>query len=80
MSQPKTHRVTPRSNGKWQFKTDGNARATAVTDTQREAIEAAKRVAHNQGGELIVHGKDGRIVSKDSINSNDPNPPKDKEH
>ena len=44
-----------------------------------KGIEQAKQVAQNQGGEVVVHGRDGRIKSKDSY-GNDPNPPKDKEH
>lgn len=79
MAKAKIQRVTPRSRGKWQHKADGKRRATRVTNTQREAIESAIRVARNQGGEVIVHGKDGRIRSKDSY-GNDPNPPRDTEH
>ena len=76
---PKTQRVTPRPDGKWQHKGDGNKRATRVTDTQKEAEDSAISVAKNQGSEVVVHGKDGKIRSKDSY-GNDPNPPKDKEH
>jgi hypothetical protein len=50
-----------------------------VTNTQQEAIASAVNVARNQGGEVVVHGQNGRIRSKDSY-GNDPNPPKDKEH
>ncbi len=76
--QPAQH-VTPRSDGKWQHKQEGNARATAVTDTQAGAIRWAVSTAKKKGGEVVVHGKDGKIRSKDSY-GNDPNPPKDKEH
>lgn len=75
----KTQRVTPRPDGKWQHKADGNRRATRVTNTQKEAEDSARQVAQNQGGEVVVHRPDGRIRSKDS-HGNDPNPPKDKEH
>ena len=78
-AQPKTQRVTPRPEGGWQHKGDGNERATRVTQTQKEAIESAVEVAKRQGGEVVVHGKDGKIRSKDSY-GNDPNPPKDSEH
>jgi hypothetical protein len=74
-----TQRVTRRPDGKWQHKGDGNSRATRVTDTQRQAWDSAVGVASNQGSEVVVHGRDGKIVSKDSY-GNDPNPPKDKEH
>jgi uncharacterized protein YdaT len=79
MTKAKTQTVTRRSDGRWQHKADGNKRATRVTDTQREATDSAVSVARNQGGEVIIHGKDGRIRSKDSY-GRDPNPPKDTEH
>ena len=36
-----TQRVTPRKDGKWQHKQDGNKRASKVTRTQKEAINSA---------------------------------------
>lgn len=79
MAKPKVQRVTPRPDGKWQHQADGNKKATKVTDTQKEAIDSATSVAKNQGGEVVVQGKDGKIRSKDSYGK-DPNPPKDTEH
>ena len=79
MPKPKVQRVTPRPDGRWQHRADGNERATVVTDTQQGAIASAVGVAQNQGGEVVIHGRDGKIRSKDSY-GNDPNPPKDKEH
>jgi uncharacterized protein YdaT len=75
----KTQRVTRRKDGKWQHKADGNKRATRITNTQQEAWDSAKAVAQKQGGEVVVHGTDGKIRSKDSY-GNDPHPPKDTEH
>jgi len=71
-------RVTPRPDG-WAVKTDGASRAAKVTSTQKEAIDIGKRIAQNQGTDLTIHGRDGKIRSKDSYGP-DPNPPKDKEH
>lgn len=70
--------VTKRDNG-WAVIGEGNSRATAVTRTQKEATDIAKRIAVNQGSEVIIQGRDGKIRSKDSY-GNDPLPPKDKEH
>ncbi len=78
-NKPTTQRVTHRSNGKWQHKADGNERATKVTDTQKQAISSATQTAKNKGSEVVVHGRDGKIRSKDS-HGKDPLPPKDKEH
>lgn len=66
-------------NEKWAVRSEGSKKATRVTETQKEAIEIAKKIAQNQHSELIVQGKDGKIVSKESY-GNDPYPPKDKEH
>jgi hypothetical protein len=78
-SKSTTQRVTKRPDGKWQHKADGNKRATKVTATQKEAEMSAIKVAKKQGSEVVIHGEDGKIRSKDSY-GNDPNPPKDKEH
>jgi hypothetical protein len=63
----------------WAVKGTGNERASGVFGTQAEAIEAGKRIATNQGADLVVHGRDGRIRSKDSY-GRDPLPPRDREH
>lgn len=54
-------------------------RAAGYFGTQKEAIARAKEIASNKGSDVVVHGKDGKIVSKDSY-GNDPCPPRDKEH
>jgi hypothetical protein len=77
-----TIRVTkiPRSDD-WRVKRDGAQRSIAITDTQHQADEIARRVARNTGGaEVVTHGADGRIRSKDTIGRGDPLPPKDTEH
>lgn len=71
----KNQHVTHRSDGSWQVKGAGNSRATAVTNTQREAIKIASVIARNQHSEMLVHGLNGRIREKNSY-GNDPYPPK----
>lgn len=68
--------VTPRPGGGWQVKGAGNAKATKVTDTQKQAINAAIPIAKNNKSEVVIHGTNGRIRDKDSY-GNDPVPPKD---
>jgi len=63
----------------WAVKGAGNEKATKVTPTQKEAIEAAREIAINQQSEVVIHGRDGKIRDKDSY-GNDPFPPKDKKH
>ena len=40
-----------------------------------ETIEAARGIARNQGSEMFIHGRDGRIRDRDS-HGNDPFPPR----
>lgn len=70
--------VSPRPEG-WAVHGAGNSRDTNLYDTQAEAITRAKKIAINQGSEVIIQGKDGTIRSKDSY-GNDPCPPRDKDH
>ena len=66
--------VGPHRGGGWQVKGAGNARATAVTKTQHEAIGRAKEIAVRQKSEVAIQGRDGRIREKNSY-GNDPHPP-----
>ncbi|TXG76970.1 DUF2188 domain-containing protein [Candidatus Dojkabacteria bacterium] len=66
--------VVPRDE-RWAVQGAGADRATAVVDTQREAVERAREIARKQGTEVLIHGRDGRIRERDSY-GNDPYPPK----
>ena len=70
----KNQHVTPHGN-QWQVKGAGNKKATAVTQTQQQAINIARDIAKNQKSELVIHGQNGQIRQKDSF-GNDPYPPK----
>ena len=70
---PNQHAV-PRGSG-WAVKGEGNSRATAITSTKQEAIDKARNIARNQGAELVIHNRNGRISQKDS-HGRDPYPPK----
>jgi hypothetical protein len=69
--------VVKNSDGGWAVKKGGSSKATKVYTTQEAAIAGAKKIARNQKTELYVHGRDGRILEKNSY-GNDPNPPRDK--
>ena len=72
----KEHHVVPNSNGGWDVKRSGGERASAHTDTKKEAISIARTISQNQKTELVIHNKDGRNSNSDS-HGNDPCPPKD---
>jgi hypothetical protein len=59
----------------WAVKGEGNSKATAVAKTQEQAIDRGREIAKNQGSELLIHGRDGKIRDRDSY-GNDPYPPK----
>lgn len=70
----KNQHVVPHENG-WAVRGAGNDRATSVHGTQAQAIDRARSIAQNQGSELLIHGRDGRIRERDS-HGRDPFPPK----
>lgn len=74
--------VVKNSDGGWDSKKDGASRASSHADTQREAERDAKRfVTNSGGGEVRIHGLDGKIRDSDTVAlGKDPNPPKDKKH
>lgn len=70
MKKGKNQHVTKHEDG-WQVKGAGNSKATAVMNTQAEAIKIAREIAKNQQSELVIHRVNGQIRQKDS-EGNDP--------
>ena len=66
--------IVPRSTG-WAVRGAGSQRASSLHRTQRDAINAGREIARNQGSELFIHRRDGRIRDRDSY-GNDPFPPR----
>lgn len=73
MSRKNQH-VVKHTQG-WAVRSEGATRVGSVHRTQAEAIDRGRAAAREQGTELVVHGRDGRIRARDS-HGNDPNPPK----
>ena len=42
----------------------------------QEAIDAGREIARNQGGELLIHGRNGQIRERDSSGGKDDFPPR----
>lgn len=61
----KNQHVVPHGDG-WAVQGAGNDRATSVHDTQAEAVDRARDIARNQESELLIHGRNGQIRSRDS--------------
>ncbi|MCY4254526.1 MAG: DUF2188 domain-containing protein [Gammaproteobacteria bacterium] len=57
--------VVPRGK-RWAVRKAGAERVTRHFDTQQEALEAARRIARNQGGDVFIFGRDGQIRGRDS--------------
>lgn len=70
---PRNQHVVPR-NGRWAVQGAGNGRATSLHGTQREAFEAARDIARNQGSEMFIHRPNGQIRERNTY-GNDPFPP-----
>ena len=75
----KEHHVVPnKDKGGWDIKKSGSERSSKHCDTKDEAVKTARKMSQDQGTELVVHNKDGKIALKDS-HGKDPCPPKDKQ-
>lgn len=66
---PNQHVVPDKSNGGWAVRPAGGSRVNARTETQAEATRIAREISRNQGTELFIHGRDGRIRERDSHGS-----------
>jgi hypothetical protein len=56
-----------RQSSAWVLRKSGSAQASRAYKTQREAVAAARRlIKEADGGEIIVHGRDGRIRGVDT--------------
>lgn len=73
----KSQHVVKSSDGGWAIKKGGSSKATKIYGTQKEAIVHGREIAKSQKAEFYIHGKDGKILEKNSY-GNDPLPPKDK--
>lgn len=71
----KSHHVVPAPRGGWSVKKSGAERALKHFENKKDAIRWAREVSRSGRTELFVHGRDGRIVQKDSYGQ-DHHPPR----
>jgi hypothetical protein len=76
----KRRHVVPNPKGGWDVRAPNAKRASSHHRTQTAAEKAAKTIVANiGGGEVVIHGRDGRIRDADTVPpGNDPFPPRDK--
>jgi len=74
MTKRSSQHVVPK-DGKWSVMRSGAKRASGTFQTQKEAVEHARKMAKDQGTELYIHGEDGRIRDRNSYGK-DSHPPK----
>lgn len=74
------YHVVKNQEGRWNVKRENSERVSKVVETQNVAEKLAKQYSSNSGGgEVRIHGLDGKIRDSDTVKpGNDPCPPKDK--
>jgi hypothetical protein len=78
MSPRKTHHVVPSPKGGWDSIKGGGEKAIKHFERKQDAVDFTRKISQNQGSELIIHDRRGRIQKSDS-HGNDPNPPRDED-
>lgn len=68
--------VLKRPDGSWAVLGEGNGRDTSREKTQGKAIQRAKKIAENQGGDVIVHRNNNKIRGRNTYSKKDPFPPR----
>lgn len=72
----KSYHVSKKSGGGWKVKGAGAKRASSTHRTQKAAQKAATKLAKGQSkGQIVIHGRDGKIRTEHTYGS-DPHPPK----
>ncbi len=67
-----SYHVIANINGGWNVKRTDAERATRSFASQKDAIEYGRNISKSHATELVIHGEDGRLFSKESY-GNDPN-------
>jgi hypothetical protein len=80
MASTNRRHVVPNPSGGWDVVRGHAERRSAHASTQAQALDRARKIVSNLGGgEVVTHGKDGRIRDSDTIpQGKDPFPPRDK--
>lgn len=76
------HVSKDKETGRWNIQKEGGQRSSGSSNTQKEAEKLAKEYAANSGGgEVRIHGLDGKIRDSDTVKpGNDPSSSQDTKH
>lgn len=76
------HVSKSKDTGNWNIQKEGGVKSSGSASTQKEAEKIAKEYAANSGGgEVRIHGLDGKIRDSDTVApGNDPSSSKDTKH
>lgn len=79
---PNYHVTKNKENNSWNVIKENSERVSGLAKTQKEAEAMAKQFCSNAGGgEVRIHGLDGKIRDSDTVwPGKDPNPPIDAKH
>jgi hypothetical protein len=79
-STPERRIVQQRPDKRWEVVKPHHERASAITDTQREARDRGREIVANLGGgELTTKSRHGKFRDSDTVpHGKDPCPPKDR--
>ncbi|WP_017662169.1 DUF2188 domain-containing protein [Baaleninema simplex] len=57
------HHVIPNTSGGWAIKKEGESKEIKVFSNKEEAVKFAGVLSRQQDVKIIIHGRDGRIIS-----------------
>lgn len=58
----------------WIVRNDSSYQPISVHSTQRAAADAGREIARNQQGQLVIHGRNGRVRQRTSFTVDRPKP------
>lgn len=67
----KSTHVVPAKQGGWNVKAGNSQKASAHFDTKQQAVDRGREISRNKGSEFFIHGRNGKIQTRDS-HGNDP--------
>ena len=70
--KPSQTHVVSNPQGGWDVRQASAKRASAHYEKKADAVSRAREISRNQGTELVVHNKDGKIGKKDSHGGDPP--------